>query len=124
MNTINNTLTLKVLIVGLKGNQRSVVESLLRPYGLRLRFLGPKELLCRKHLGASIIVLTRFMNHKHSQHAEIIAPHAVILRIEGTCHSIAKAILDVLSEMKYCDIDQGYVNSWKPRTALRHWRKR
>ena len=81
----------KVVIVGLKGGQFRALEALLDEYPVTLREVSPKKLLRLSGLDGHV-VLTRFVNHKHSTHAERIAPGRVLPGRHGAAMAIADAI--------------------------------
>jgi hypothetical protein len=83
--------THRVAVVGVKGCQFQSLCIMLSQYPIELRELSPDQLLRRSSLDC-LVVLTRFVNHKHSRHAKCIAQDAI--RVDhGAARAIADAIL-------------------------------
>ncbi len=87
-----HTHTYNALIVGLKGDQITVVNRLLDEYPVSVRCVSPEKLL-RLSGVKGVVVLTRFVKHKHSNHADRIADGRVLLVPRGAALAVADAII-------------------------------
>ncbi len=86
----------RVEIVGLRGQQFTHVHELLATFCVRLHSIKPERLLRYRKASADLIVLTRFVGHKHCAHAESIAPGHVARVDHGTASAVANAIVRFL----------------------------
>ena len=83
--------TYRVAVVGVNGCQFHSLGILLSHYPIEIRELSPERLLRLRSLDC-LVVLTKFVNHKHSIHAECIARDAI--RVDhGGARAVADAIL-------------------------------
>lgn len=81
-----------VMVVGLKGDQFSVLNSLLPRDRVRIREVSPEKFL-RIDRFSGVVLLTRFTGHKHQQHAGRIAPGRTLRVAHGGAQAVADAIL-------------------------------
>jgi hypothetical protein len=82
----------KVVVVGLKTCQLNALKEILREYPIAVRDISPATLLRLRRLN-DLVVLTRFVNHKHSQHAKQITSQDVIWVSHGAARAAADAIV-------------------------------
>lgn len=83
--------TLKAVIVGVKNCQFNSVVSKLQGYPIEVREVSPEKFLRLRRLDG-LVVLTRFLNHKHSRHAKHIAFN--VIRVDhGGANAVASAIV-------------------------------
>ena len=85
-------LNYKTVVVGIKGVQFRALEGLLEGYPITVREVSPEKLLRLGRLDG-LVVLTRFVNHKHSNHAKRIAPERVVWVGHGAAAAVADAII-------------------------------
>ena len=83
----------RVVIVGLLGQQFSHVRESLTHCHVKLESIKPGRLLRHRKTSDDLIVLTRFVGHKHCAHAECIAPGRVVRVDHGTANAVADAIV-------------------------------
>jgi hypothetical protein len=81
-----------VVVVGLKNCQVHALNELLRDYPVVVLDKTPEALLRLRTLD-SLVVLTRFVGHKHSQHARQITSLDVICVTHGAARAVADAII-------------------------------
>lgn len=87
-----HTHTYKALIVGLKGDQFDALQRMLEGLPVSVRCVSPSKLL-RLTGFKGLVVLTRFLNHKHSNHADLIAGDGVLRVSRGAASAVAEAII-------------------------------
>lgn len=81
----------KAVVVGVKSCQFNALILKLRGYPIEVREVSPEKLLRLRRLD-DLIVLTRFVSHKHSWHARRIALD--VIRVEhGAASAVANAIV-------------------------------
>ena len=86
----------RVVVVGLVGSQFSQLQSLCATFPVSLDSLTPEQLLRRRNLCPDLLVLTRFVCHKHTRHAQRVTGGTVCVVGRGTAAAVAKAISDSL----------------------------
>lgn len=81
----------KVVVVGIKGCQLNALRRKLQEHPIKIRKVSPEKLL-RLRSVHGLVVLTRFLNHKHSWHARQIALN--VIRVDhGAADAVANAII-------------------------------
>jgi hypothetical protein len=82
------------MVVGLKGDQSGALEERLKRYPIAVRTVSPKRFLRLNTLnGHDLVVLTRFVKHKHSNHAVQIASGRVVWVQRGAASAVADTII-------------------------------
>lgn len=84
--------TYRVVVVGLIGDQFRILERLIGEHPITVRKVSPEKLLRVGRLNG-LVILTKFLKHKHSKHAERIAPKRVLRVGRGTASAVAAAIV-------------------------------
>jgi hypothetical protein len=93
------TRTHHVVVVGLKNCQVHALNELLRNHPIVVCDKSPEALLRVRRLDCPVF-LTRFVGHKHSQHAKQITSQEVIC----VTHGAARAVADVI--LSFFDLDE------------------
>lgn len=83
----------KVMVVGLVGKKFRALEAMLVGYPIVIRNVSP-ECLLRLHDITGLVVLTRFVSHKHTGHARRIARNSVVWIRHGAARSVFDAIIE------------------------------
>lgn len=82
---------MKVLVVGLQGDQETRLRQRL-PRGVTVSVLSPERSLGLRKTDADIVIVTRFVNHKHEQHLRKVATRPVYFVRHGLIDAIIKLI--------------------------------
>jgi hypothetical protein len=88
---IQTSKRLKALVIGLHGTQVPALYAKV-PAGVRLRHLTPDRSLKFRGDDSNLIVMTRFVSHKHEFHLRRIASCPVIVLRHGTANAVIKAL--------------------------------
>lgn len=81
----------KIVVVGFNGCQYRHLSLALSGFPIDIHEVSPDKLLRKSHFDCPVF-LTKFVGHKHSWHAEKIAPHAIWVRY-GSPQAVADEIL-------------------------------
>jgi hypothetical protein len=81
----------KAVVVGVKACQFNALTLKLRGYPIEIREVSPEKFLHLRRVD-DLVVLTKFVNHKHTCHARRIALD--VIRVEhGAASAVAHAII-------------------------------
>ncbi len=83
--------TEKAAIVGLTGKQFRLLQTLMQDYPITLRNLSLSSLFRRSSIDG-LVVVTRFVSHKHSWRAQRIATNRLLRVDHGTARAVFAAV--------------------------------
>lgn len=81
----------KVVVVGVTGSQADQLRAKL-PSGVELKVMSPERALRFRGDGAQIVLLTRFVSHKHEHHLRRVSSCPVRVMRAGVVNSALNAI--------------------------------
>lgn len=81
----------KAVVIGLTGAQANQLRTKL-PAGITLKVLSPERALKFRGDSAQLILLTRFISHKHEHHLRSVSRCPVLMIRTGLVSSTIKAI--------------------------------
>jgi hypothetical protein len=81
----------KAVVVGLTGSQANQLRAKL-PSGVDLKIISPQRALKFRGDSAEVVLLTRFISHKHEHHLRRVSHCPVLMLRTGVVSSTLKAI--------------------------------
>jgi hypothetical protein len=84
--------THKVIVVGLKSCQIYALTLILQPFPIKVQAVAPGKLLRLRRVDC-LVVLTRFVGHKHTLHARQITSKSRLVE-HGAARAVANTIIE------------------------------
>jgi hypothetical protein len=81
----------KAVVVGLTGRQANLLREKMPP-SMDIKIISPERALKFRGDDAKIIVLTRFVSHKHESHLRRVSACPVVLVRSGVVNSTLRAL--------------------------------
>jgi hypothetical protein len=81
----------KAIVVGLTGRQANQLRAKTPP-GVNIKIISPERALKFRGDEASVVVLTRFVSHKHESHLRRVSTCPVVMVRSGVVNSTLKTL--------------------------------